>query len=205
MAANAAAPLDVIPSPQLLPKKQNLGQSLCFTCHIQLGFNGKHRKTDDKVLTVRENEPLQVLLDKFFKAHDLLPSARVTMLFDGMTMTMTRTPASYDMEDEDLIDVTAKVIVFPLQVKTNNTTRAAGRRLAFTLRRKMGKNKVDEKVLQLGQKETFQTLLESYTSTTKVTRLQTISFHYDGGTLDLQKTLAQYDMQSEDLIDVIIR
>ena len=70
---------------------------------------------------------------------------------------------------------------------------------------KTGEKKVEEKVLQLGQKETFQIIWDSYKETTKVTRRQMNSFQLDGNTVDLQKTPAHYDMESEELIDAIIR
>ena len=195
------------PSQEQQPKK-DLGKVLSFTCRTKLEFNGKDKKTDDKVLTVREHDNLQVLLDKFLKAHDLLPSAHVTMNFDGLNLIMTRTPASYEMEDEDMIDVTAKAIAIPLQARTNNNAGSTkviqGARLALTLRRKIGK-KVEEKEMPLGKMEPFTVLMESYKNIAKVTARQTISFQFDGETLDLQQTPAQLDMESGDLIDVIAR
>jgi hypothetical protein len=203
-----ASAVETTPKTKLPTRTANLGKNLRLKCRTQLERNGKKQPSpeDQQILTVREQEPLQVLLDKFLKAHSLLPSARVVMTFDGIILTMTRTPASYEMETDDLIDVSAKSFSMPLQVTTtrNNNKNNTGPKLQLMLRHKVGKQ-LQEHKLQLGQREVFSKLRDVYqTKHLKVPRGKTLSFHFDGEQLDWQKTPAAYDMESGDLIDVVI-
>ena len=187
----------------------NLGKPIILKCRTQLTKNGKKQRAEDKTLAIREREPLQALLDKFRKAHGLPISARVTMTFDGEKLDTTKTPVSYEMEDGDLIDVTAEynIIVMPLQTRTantSNTTASLGPKLVLKLRRKVGKL-LEEKSISHGQQETFESMVEKYKQVAKVASHETISFQFDGESLDLHKTPATYDMESGELIDVIVR
>jgi hypothetical protein len=90
-----------------------MGRALTFTCrcgHVVIGgtkeATGKDKQST--VLSVREQEPLSSLAEKFCRAHSLPhESAKVIMTFDGRTLDANKTPAFYEMEDEDLIDVSA--------------------------------------------------------------------------------------------------
>jgi len=92
-----------------------LGNRLRFTCRCgQLVIKGQKIPTKkDSIelnLTMRENELIAVLVEKFCKAHNLPNSAKVTMTFDGRRLDTGKTPKEYGMEDEDLIDVMAEVM-----------------------------------------------------------------------------------------------
>ena len=63
----------------------------------------------------------------------------------------------------------------------------------------MGKS-LQETNMVLGAQEPFQDLMERYQTQAK---LQNLKFQFDGETLDLKKTPADYDMESGDLMDVL--
>lgn len=179
-----------------------LGKALRLTCRSQIEVNGKKRPVSEKVYTIREKESFQVLFEKFVKENDLPQSARVTFLFDGMTLELSKTPSSYEMEDEDLIDVNAKANIIPSRAGVTTTT-YNGPKIKIKLRRKVG-GQFDEIELQMGNADTFQRLLDMYLEKQKLPR-ERVKLHFDGESLDLKTTPAQVDMESEDLIDVIYK
>ena len=93
--------------------KLDMGVVLEFTCRCgHVVINGIKEPTakekQSTVLTVREKEPLSSLVDKFCRAHSLpRQAATITMTFDGRKLDITKTPVFYEMEHEDLIDVSA--------------------------------------------------------------------------------------------------
>jgi hypothetical protein len=95
----ASAPKTVVKS------KVNLGPTITLKLRTQeRGTNNKGVTQD--VLTIREQEPLEKLLEKYKKSKSLNGSARVRFEFDGEDIDLKKTPKSYDMENEDIIDVT---------------------------------------------------------------------------------------------------
>jgi hypothetical protein len=179
----------------------DFGSALRFTCRIQLEINGKKKESTQKVYTLRENEQFQVLLAKFLKANAIPTGARINMIFDGMALDMIRTPSSYEMVDEDLIDVNGKVNVIPTSIQSNNHQNSFGPKLTIKLRRKLGK-KVEEYPIQIGQRETFQRILDAYRERQKLSETR-VTLRFDGECINLSKTPAAYGMESGDLIDVI--
>ncbi|MGK3748636.1 MAG: hypothetical protein ACI8RD_000928, partial [Bacillariaceae sp.] len=92
-----------------------LGNTLKFTCRCDhLMIKGKKQPTaknnsNNLNLTIRENETISVLVEKFCKVHNLPPnSAKVVITFDGRRLDTKKTPKFYEMEDEDMIHVTAE-------------------------------------------------------------------------------------------------
>ena len=81
----------------------NLGPAL----QLKLRMQEKNGTTTMDVMTIRENEPLENLMDKY-KKKKKLGSAHIILTFDGDTINLTKTPASYEMESEDIIDVVHK-------------------------------------------------------------------------------------------------
>lgn len=190
--------------PAVVTEGSDLGKRLRLTCRTRLEINGKKDSTTEHVYEIRENECLSLLLDKISAAQSIPSSARVALSFDGITLSANRTPASYEIEDEDLVDVTAKI--FALQQTSMNMTVASSSRtcpkLDLTLRTKVGR-KVQESSLRIGKNETFQQLLQAYKTQCNVQRRCIFSF--DGETLDMLRTPAHYDMETGDLIDVIMK
>jgi len=105
-----------------------LGNRLRFTCrcgHLMIKGQKIPTKKDsiDLNLTMRENERIAVLVEKFCKAHNLPNSAKVAMTFDGHRLDTKKTPKEYKMEDEDLIDVMAEVMDFLSGMSSITTTK----------------------------------------------------------------------------------
>jgi hypothetical protein len=67
----------------------------------------EHGKLSNEFLSIRMNEPLEHLLNKYTKKLNIT-ERQVIFKFDGERMDMKRTPKSYDMEEEDIIDVVLK-------------------------------------------------------------------------------------------------
>ena len=73
--------------------------------------NNKKNKTqraqgDEKHdVPIKTNQPLRVLMERMIKKGILSQDATVELHFDGEKMDLNKTPASYEMEDEDLVDV----------------------------------------------------------------------------------------------------
>jgi hypothetical protein len=53
------------------------------------------------------HEPFMVVLSPFCHRLDL-PAERASLVFDGRALELTRSPAYYEMEDDDLIDLVIK-------------------------------------------------------------------------------------------------
>ncbi len=179
------------------PKPINLGKKLRLTCRCQLKVNGNKQPTAEQMIIVHENQPLSALMDKVMNAYSLPPTARVVLTFDGLMLEMKRTADSYQMEDGDLVDVTASVIAMPTPIVD---TVSSGPRLTLTLRSKLDK-KVQETSMQVGKNEIFQNLLNQYISKEKIRGKCILRF--DGEVLGLDQTPSNYDMEDGDLIDVV--
>lgn len=115
-------------------KKQDLGPSLRVSLRItkvivkNISSNNNNRRrtrrsnqtslstvtqqqTDESRvnLSIRQHEPLQRLLEKLTKTRtNLADSCSIAFSIDGENMDFHKTPEFYDLEDEDLIDVTVK-------------------------------------------------------------------------------------------------
>jgi hypothetical protein len=207
-----AKPTSYTASPALLQLPKHQGKTLRITCRIQSELNGKKQPLVEKMFKVREHDPLQVLFTKFCKEMSIPESARITFSFDGRTLQLCKSAAFYEIEDQDLMDISAKVIAMPSRATIMSTTttmnrNTGGPKLSFTLRRKVGK-KTEETKLSLGSREHFATLLKKYQTkhghNNSRNQQQRIAFQFDGETLDWHKTPSAYDMESGDLIDVVI-
>lgn len=81
-------------------RKQNLGPTLALKLQRRTG-----KRVQETVLKHRQREPLQSLLDQYRTQQKLSATQQISLHFDGESLNMSRTPASYDMEAGDLIDV----------------------------------------------------------------------------------------------------
>ena len=92
-----------------------MGKVLNLKCRCgHIVINGtKEAMTKEKqsiVLVVREKDSLSILVDRFCKAHSFPNEiAKIVMTFDGSKLDVSKTPAFYEMEDEDLIDVSVSL------------------------------------------------------------------------------------------------
>ena len=88
------------------PKKA-YGLTLALKLRQRIG-KGKGSKLVEHNVKHRQKEPLENLMD-YFKSRIAKASAsqQFVFRFDGETLDLKKTPATYDMESMDLIDVEA--------------------------------------------------------------------------------------------------
>eukprot|EP00934_Nitzschia_sp_Nitz4_P002768 Nitzschia sp. Nitz4//scaffold22_size323478//135986//137233//NITZ4_000529-RA/size323478-processed-gene-0.92-mRNA-1//-1//CDS//3329543001//2758//frame0 len=204
---SAASSTKPAPTPA---RPTNLGQKLRLGCRTQMEINGRKEKPATQMYALHEYEPLSILSNKLCKVLSVPNTARITWTFDGMTLDLKRSPHSYEMEDEDLIDISIKMFVVK-DVSTNATSTTAGNTtvnrgpiLSLQLRIQAGKHsKISP--LQFGANETFQRLEELYRKQQKLRPTAKLTFRFDGFVLDKAKRPVDYDMESEDLIDVTMK
>jgi hypothetical protein len=189
----------------------NLGPNLSLKLRRR---NGK--QFQETVLKHRQRASLQSLLDQYRQQQGLTAQQTISFKFDGQTLKMNKTPVSYDMEGGDLIDVEVSLAAAAAAIRPATATsprprtttarikQNLGPTLALKLQRRTGK-RVQETVLKHRQREPLQALLDQYKTHQKLPAYQQISMHFDGESLNMNRTPASYDMEAGDLIDVVIR
>jgi hypothetical protein len=189
----------------------NLGQFLKITVRARLERIGCEPTFQDTSVSVRENESLQVFMDRFLTTMNLTPANSVmTMQFNGHALTGQRTPASYGMTNGSTVD--AMVLLTSLmdfQARSGNAVTAPvtanlGKSIELTLRQQSGKA-VSQDVLSICMKEPFQALADKYRSSKSLGPSTLITFKFDGETMGMTRTPESYDMEDEDLVDVIVQ
>jgi Ubiquitin-2 like Rad60 SUMO-like len=181
------------------PAPKRRGKFIQITCRAVVLLNGKKQPEWKTNLTIREDEELRSLLDKFLNERALPTTTVITMTFDGETLDYNRTPRHYGIEDLDLIDVHAKSIIVSMQSVTNKM----GPTLNLTIRERDGKQVMEHRFF-LGKQQIIQDLFDKYQNHTNNKGKKCI-FQFEGENLDPQKTPAAYDMENGDLIDVFCR
>jgi hypothetical protein len=194
-------------------QQQNLGQFLKVTVRARLERIGCEATFQDTSVSVRENESLQVFMDRFMTTMNLTPNNSVmTMQFNGHALTAQRTPAFYGMTNGSTVDamvLLTGLMDFQARSGTAGTGTAPvaanlGKSIQLTLRHQSGKA-VSEDVLSIRMKETFQALADKYRSSKSLGPSTRIVFKFDGETMGMTRTPESYDMEDEDLVDVIVQ
>lgn len=93
--------IDVVVETLAIHAPVNLGQ------YIQLNMRTRQANgfiTND-IMSIREQETLQKLLEKYKKQKKLSAATSVHLSFDGAALNLTKTPKFYDMETDDIIEV----------------------------------------------------------------------------------------------------
>ncbi|CAB9498844.1 expressed unknown protein [Seminavis robusta] len=83
--------------------KKDLGNAIAVKLRTNEGG-----KVKEQMFKIRMQEPMSVLVDKYKTKNNLTQTAKVSFHFDGEQMNPNSTPASFDMEDDELIDVVLK-------------------------------------------------------------------------------------------------
>eukprot|EP00535_Pseudo-nitzschia_heimii_P003525 CAMPEP_0197186846 /NCGR_PEP_ID=MMETSP1423-20130617/14681_1 /TAXON_ID=476441 /ORGANISM="Pseudo-nitzschia heimii, Strain UNC1101" /LENGTH=294 /DNA_ID=CAMNT_0042638263 /DNA_START=18 /DNA_END=902 /DNA_ORIENTATION=+ len=234
-------------------KKGSLGKSLRFSCRTQIKVIsktaiiqksrgkriGKQQQQQQqsskpqmvtKTLNLFENERLGVLAKRLCAILGDLPPAttKVFMRFDGILLDMEKSPKSYEMEDEDMIEVSIEkeeqqtdnilqkdcssvgddetIILSLLQMK-GTTSQAT----SFEMKKEEPLSKLMEnyKDTHFGRSNkaganhptTKPTLRRSKRNKAKNDNTQ-LTFRFRGAILDLTKTPGDYKMVSLDQINV---
>lgn len=174
-------------------KKSNAAQGP----RIRLKLRSIEIKADGSKSEPREEEcqafglePMQNVLQRYRKRHNLNEGATtITMIFDGENIEWDRAPQSYDMEDDDIVEVTLR----PNQ----------GQRINVKLRN------AEQEVhsFAIRTMEPLRNLMDQYIAKKKIAKRKQnkLSFQFDGEVLDLGTKPADYDMENEELIDVLMK
>lgn len=223
VATSFSSPVPTLRTPVSVPASANLGPTLHITMRSVNVVDGKKSSPTCDNQTIRKNEPFSALLSRFLAAKQLAPtSTHVTMKFDGQTIDLSKTPALYDMDDEDMIDceirITAPSAVTiataaatPIQTHPSLSKANLGPALKITLRSVTitadGKKSPPTSEQQTIRKnELFEALQSRYLVAKKLDpSLTTFIMKFDGQTIAMSKTPAFYDMDDEDMVDCEIR
>lgn len=181
---------------------ENLGETLQFTCNIKREINGKKQDLLERQYSIKENETVQILVDKILLSNSLPTTSRVKLAFGGIILEKHRTPAFYGMVDQAQLDIEITVNIAPT-VSTGRAKSDFGPNLNLRLRSRVGKN-VHEVEMQIGQREPLKRLLDSYQKQHNLEE-KSITLHFDGEKLDMGRTPVDYDMETGELIDVICK
>lgn len=216
------------------PSGTGMGKILNFTCRCgHIIINGiKEALAKDKqstVLIVRENEPLSALVERFCRAQSLPhENAKVSMVFDGRKLDTTKTPAFYEMEDEDLIDVSAS----STRRLTGQKSGSLGKSLRFSCRTQIKvvsnssvPNQIGRRPKRQKQQPQQPSKSEMVTKTVVICENQHLGIiakrlcaalgdlplattkvvmRFDGRVLDTEKMPTFYEMEDEDMVEVTI-
>jgi hypothetical protein len=194
-------------------QQRNLQQFLQVTVRARLEQIGCEATFQETTVPIRPNELLQVFIDRFMTAINVTPNnSVVTMQFNGHALMGQHTPASYGMTNGSTVD--AMVLLTGLmdyQARSGTAASGAaavsanlGSSIQLTLRQQNGKT-TSQDAFSIRMKEPFQALAEKYRSSKSLGPSTRIAFHFDGETMGMTRTPESYDMEDEDLVDVIVQ
>jgi hypothetical protein len=165
-------------------------------------------------LTIDSNQPCRLLQNALLQANNLTPAkAIVTMTFQGHALQLSRTPTMYGMQNGSVVDAVAQLTgLMNFSTTSSNASSAAalsaanlGREMQVTLRRQLVGKKVTEDNFSVRAKEPIQVLVDKYRAKHSLGGRATIIFKFDGDKMRLDRTPESYDMDDEDLIDVVVQ
>jgi Ubiquitin-2 like Rad60 SUMO-like len=155
---------------------------------------GKTAPREDR-LTIGTQQALQGLVEQYALIHNIPSPSQIALHFDGDRLNLQKTPAFYEMDGEDLIDVQVVEAAAP-------APRPKGPAVVLILRRADAPKATPETRLRLGKQQALQGLVEQYAQMHGIGTWSKISLYFDGDRLNLEKTPLFYEMDEEDLIDV---
>lgn len=212
-------------------KKANMGQTLNIVCRCGHAVINGIKKPMPKekqsiTLTVREHELLSVLVKKFCAAHQWShETTTVAMMFDGERLDVGKTPSSYELEDEFLVDFSPSIkskkmknvtlgnfLEFTCMVKImekaeGSTSKSTGRR---TKRQKVEpppkKAQIEKKTVKCRENEPLQVIVEKLcVGIGNLPLVETkVTIKFDAEALDPSKTPKSYEMMDGDMLEVYI-
>mmetsp|Transcript_30254 Transcript_30254/g.63324 ORF Transcript_30254/g.63324 Transcript_30254/m.63324 type:complete len:546 (-) Transcript_30254:2086-3723(-) len=214
-----ARPVAAAKPPSALLLGASAGKTLRVTCrclYMVIGGTrtGTPKEKQTSTLVVREKETLSCLRERFCEVHGLpVGSAKIVMNFDGLPLDVTKTPAFYEMGDEDLVDVSASATALLAPSggtasvgysKTPGLPGVPGKRLLLNcrVRTKSAANKkteMVEKLMALYENNPLGTIAKRLCGDLGATR---VVMTFDGCVLDTEKSPRFYEMEDEDMIDV---
>jgi len=202
---------------------RDFGKTLRLTCRTMVEINGKKKMAEQRdQFKLKEREPFRHLQDQLLQKYDLPASTRITLHFDGGILQPKQTPQQCELEDEDMLDVKCKAIQIPqVNTSTNHTSSGSsthghkkssghGPMLSLRLRcmqkvRGQKRPQLVEITIHHATHEPFHSMPEKYRAAAKLKKSSRIEFKFDGDTLNLGSKPSDHDMESDELIDVIVR
>ena len=206
--------VDTAPSPAAAPAKpRNYGPPLHLKLRTNQVINGKRSETSTtETMTIRSMEPFQNLLERYQSKHNIDASeSSVKFTLDGERIDLLQTPASYDLEDDDIVEVLVTTLVVRSSKSTTNShsAAAAAAHLGPLLQLKMRTQEKDgslvNDVMTIRLNEPLQQLMDKYKKEKEIAASRTVTFSFDGETMSMSRTPASYDMESEDIVEVILK
>jgi hypothetical protein len=194
------------------PAPVSLGANITLKVRTTIIVNNqKSNQPLEDLMVVKEHEPLQRLLDRYRKQKGLSHGTKIIFCFEGV-MDMTKTPKFYELEDEDLIDVSYQTLAIMARKPGKSVETAAaptkkvdlGAALFVNLRTVQGSKEISNEVYKTYEKETFQMLGEKFRKKNKIAASKTIQFFFED-VLKMNQTPADVDMESDETIDVKIK
>jgi Ubiquitin-2 like Rad60 SUMO-like len=154
------------------------------------------------VVTVLETEKVQVVIDKALQQLQLDPNTNVMGLqYNGHTLHNRQPLDMFGIPVQATLQATIHSSDF---VGGGGSSSAAvadvGKLITVTLRRQVIGKSVED-CFKVGKKETLQALADRYA---KANGLAKVGLHFDGDAMNLNHTPEAYDMEEEDLIDVVV-
>jgi hypothetical protein len=191
----------------------NLGPSLKITLRSVTVSEGNTSSPscDKQTITIRRNEQFEALLSRFLAAKKIDPSStQVVMKFDGQTIAMSKTPASYDMDDEDMVDceirIKASTTAAAAAVANPTPAKIGGRSCRLKLVTSSGqKGQSTIEMFSIKHLHTVQVLVDQYRAAHNLTASTNVALKFDGELMKTNRTLQSYDVDDDDQIDVVLK
>jgi hypothetical protein len=190
----------------------DLGPEIKLSLRTSQLVQGRRNVVSNDTMTIRQREPFQALLERYRVEKGVAASTRVKFSFDGENIQCHTTPAAFDMEDGDLVDVLVEGSLGLVSASAAVTSSASknkvnlGRTLTLVLRtqERGSNNAVTQDVLTIREQEPLENLVEKYKKSKNLNASARVRFEFDGEALDLKKTPKAYDMENEEIIDVTL-
>jgi len=191
---------------------------------LRLTFRYQHPTTKKDCSTnvkLKSDQPLQDAVNEFEEKHRASSGLRIaSAIFDGRKLEMSKPPSFYDMEDEDLVDVTVVIVSSPAAATSSAsyarqqpvapvavaTTIYSGTTLRLTFRYQNPTTKKDCSTnVKIKSDQPLQDAVNQFEEKHRASGgLRIATAIFDGRKLEMNKTPSFYDMEDEDLVDVSV-
>jgi hypothetical protein len=205
-----------VPLSGVAKASMNLGKAFKITCCTKLKIKGEERPCDDASFTVRENEPLQVLIDNYIRTLRLPGTAKVTMVYRDQTLSKHGTPKSYNLMNRASIQCTAEASYLVAlnaaspSAPVNKPKKVLGKslnikcQLHIKFKDPKKKTKPLTSTLEIRELEKLSVLLDPMRKNHKIPPNLNMTVMFDGELCE-EKTPKDYDMESDDIVEFTVK